>query len=184
MRAVDPLGYDFQLAQGRAVRSLGTPTIAGSKLSGKKLSEAGGSSREFPTIHLIYLIEKWKVLRIVPLWCYVWVCSYQHHTIAISWQSLSAAFTQRREPGLPSLLAGSHKLVTHTWSTGKVNLHLPELLRSEAQNTGFHSILYMGTEAVPQAVRLHNIGRKWGGRKIILRCPFIVFKWGGAREYF
>ncbi len=52
--------------------------------------------------------------------CYVWVCSYQHHTIAIGWQSLSTAFAQRREPGLLSLLAGSHKLITRTWSAGKV----------------------------------------------------------------
>ncbi len=47
--------------------------------------------------------------------CYVCVCSYQQRAWAIGWQSLVTAFAQRRESGLPSLLAGSHKLASHTW---------------------------------------------------------------------
>ena len=47
-------------------------------------------------------------------------CLYQHHSRAIGWQSLVAAFAQRREPGLPSLLAGLHKLATRTCVAGKI----------------------------------------------------------------
>ncbi len=53
--------------------------------------------------------------------CYVRCgCSYQLRSRAIGWQSLVAAFAQRRELGLPSLLAGSHKLATCTCVAGKV----------------------------------------------------------------
>ncbi len=76
--------------------------------------------------------------------CYVWVCSYQHHTIAIGWQSLSAAFAQRRELGLQSLLAGSHKLITPMYlQVWFIRTYLSFLGR-ETQKTVSQVFLYTG----------------------------------------
>ncbi len=57
-----------------------------------------------------FKVERWN-LHVV----YGCGCPCQHHTIAISCQSCSASVTQRREPVLPSLLAGSQKAVSLTY---------------------------------------------------------------------
>ncbi len=96
--------------------------------------------------------------------CYVLVCSYQLCSWAISWQSLVAAFAQRRESGLPSLLAGSHKLATCTCVTGKVYFTYLSPLGKKPRKTVLQVVLQPGSEAVLQVQLQRRAGNNMCSR--------------------
>ncbi len=93
-------------------------------------------------------------------------CSYQYHT-GQSHRLAEPVRSIRPEKGAgvsrPCWL-GRIELAACTCSAGVVYSDLPELQRIEAQKTEKQSVLYMGSEAVPQVQLQRSAGKNMCGQ--------------------